>query len=232
MIPAYNEELSIDKVISEIKSLDLSGYNISEKEIILINDGSTDRTVEKATAVIPSIKVIHHVKNQGKGAAFTSGMPHATGDVILIQDADLEYSPSLYPLLLKPIVEEKDTDVVYGSRFLNKKHPEKMRLIYFLANRFGTMLSNFLNGTRLTDTMTCFKVFKKHVLDGIKLTTKGFGMDAELTAKITKKGFKIKEVAIPYKARTFREGKKLRPLLSLSILWAIIKYPLFTVRRK
>ncbi|MBU4313084.1 MAG: glycosyltransferase family 2 protein [Candidatus Omnitrophica bacterium] len=225
LIPAYNEERSIQKIMQEIKEVDLSSCGISEKEIILINDGSTDKTVEKATAVIPDTKVIHHAKNQGKGAALSSGIPHATGDIILIQDADLEYSPSLYPLLLKPITQD-NADIVYGSRFFNNKHPEKMRLAYSLANRFGTGLINLLYGTRLTDAMTCFKVFKKHTLEGIKLTCKGFGTDTELTAKVSKKGFKIKEVAIPYKARTFKEGKKFHPLCSLNVLWSILKYSL------
>lgn len=226
LIPAYNEELSISQVIQEIRTLNLSDYTITEKEIILIDDGSTDATVEKACAVIPSIRVIRHIKNQGKGASLISGIAHATGDIVIIQDADLEYSPSLYPLLLKPIIEE-NTDVVYGSRFLSHPHPSDMRMSYFLANKFGTSLTNALCGTRLTDSMTCFKVFKKHVLKNIKLQSRGFGIEPELTAKVTKRGFKIKEVAIPYKARTFKEGKKFKPIYSLGVLWAIIKYSLF-----
>jgi len=225
LIPAYNEEQSIQKVMLEIRSVDLTACGISEKEIILINDGSTDKTVRMATSVIPAIKVVHHVKNQGKGAALTSGMPHVSGDIILIQDADLEYSPTLYPLLIRPIVNE-GADIVYGSRFLHKRHPEKMRLSYFLANRFGAILTNLLNGTHLTDPMTCFKVFRKKTLEGIKLTCRGFGTDAELNAKVTKKGFKIREVAIPYKARTFKEGKKFHPLCSLNVLWSMIRYSL------
>jgi len=223
LIPAYNEEPSIQKVMAEIKSLDLSRCGISEKEVILIDDGSTDKTVEKATSVIPGTKVIHHLKNQGKGAALASAIPQATGDIILIQDADLEYSPTLYPVLLRPIIEE-NADVVYGSRFLHNPHPENMRLSYRVANIIGTFLVNVLNGINLTDPMTCFKVFRKDVLKGIRLTYKGFGTDAELTARITKRGFKIKEVAIPYKARTFKEGKKFHPLCSLNVLWSIIKY--------
>jgi len=225
LIPAYNEEQSIQKVMLEIRSVDLAACGISEKEIILINDGSTDKTVRMATSVIPSTKVVHHVKNQGKGAALTSGIPHVSGDIILIQDADLEYSPTLYPLLIRPIVNE-GADIVYGSRFLHKRHPEKMRFSYFLANRFGAILTNLLNGTHLTDPMTCFKVFRKKTLEGIKLTCRGFGTDAELNAKVTKKGFKIREVAIPYKARTFKEGKKFHPLCSLNVLWSMIRYSL------
>ena len=223
LIPAYNEEKSIVQVMQEIKSLNLASCGISEKEIILIDDGSIDKTVEKATAVIPSSRVIRHVKNRGKGAALISGIAHATGDIIIIQDADLEYSPSLYPALLKPMVQE-NADVVYGSRFLANPHPAGMKMSYFLANRFGNFLTNMLCKTSLTDCMTCFKVFKKHVLKGVALESRGFGIEPELTAKISKLGFKIKEVAIPYKARTFKEGKKFKRIYSLGVLWAIIKY--------
>jgi glycosyltransferase involved in cell wall biosynthesis len=223
LIPAYNEEGSIAQVMQEIKSLNLSSCGVSEKEIILIDDGSTDKTVEKATSVIPPTRIIRHVKNQGKGSALISGIAHATGDIIIIQDADLEYSPSLYPILLKPIIEE-NIDVVYGSRFLAHIHPAKMKMSYFLANRFGNFLTNMLCKTSLTDCMTCFKVFKKHVLKGIALESRGFEIEPELTAKISKAGFKIKEVSIPYKARTFKEGKKYKRIYSLGVLWAIIKY--------
>ena len=226
LIPAYNEEGLIAQVMQEIKSLNLSLSGISEKEIILIDDGSTDRTVEKAASIIPATRVIRHVRNQGKGAALISGIAHATGDIIIIQDADLEYSPSSYPALLKPIIEES-ADVVYGSRFLSQPHPSNMKMSYFLANRFGNMLTNILCGTSLTDCMTCFKVFKRHAIQGIKLESRGFEIDPEITAKISKAGFKIKEVPIPYKARTFAEGKKFKRIYSLGVLWAIIVYSLF-----
>lgn len=223
LMPVYNEAASVQKVLSDIKAVDLSSCGISEKEIIVINDGSTDKTVEKIMGIMPQAKIIHHIKNQGKGASLASGLIHATGDIILVQDADLEYSPNLYPLLLKPIVQ-KNIDIVYGSRFLNKKRPKEMKLHYFIANIFGTSLTNLLYGTSLTDAMTCFKVFRRVALEGIKLSCKGFGIDAELTAKVSKKGFKIKEVSIPYKARTFKEGKKFHPLCSLNVLWAIVRY--------
>ena len=225
LIPCYNEENTIQQVLQEILFLDLSNYGIVEKEIILIDDGCTDKTVEKATAIAPSARIVRHTKKQGKGASLASSIPCATGDIILIQDADLEYSPSLYPALLKPIIEE-NANVVYGSRFLYNRHPENMRASYFIANRFGAILLNILNGIKLTDPMTCFKVFKRHTLAGIKLTCRGFGTDAELTAKLTKKGFKIKEVSIPYKARTFKEGKKFHPICSLNVLWSILRYSL------
>lgn len=223
LIPAYNEELFIQKVISDIKSLDMSSCGVREIEMILIDDGSTDRTVEKALAIAPEIKVIRHPKNKGKGAAVISGIPHITGDIMLIQDADLEYSPALYPKLLKPIIDGT-ADIVYGSRFLYKRYPENMKMPYFLANLFGTMLVNLLNRVQLTDPMTCFKVFKSGVIKRIKFTSAGFGIDAELTSKTSRRGFKIKEVAIPYKARTFKEGKKFQPVYSLGVLWAILKY--------
>jgi len=223
LIPAYNEEGSIAEILKEIESVDLIGVGIKEKEVILIDDGSTDRTVENARLALPSIKVIYHSKNLGKGAAVISGLSYAKGDIIIIQDADLEYHPLLYPILLAPILSGK-THVVYGSRFLDGHRPKGMRLPYFLANRFGTALINILLGTRLTDSMTCFKIFKKNVLEGVSLSNKGFGIDAELTIKIVKKGYKIEEVPIPYKARTFKEGKKFHPICSLNVLWAIIKY--------
>ena len=226
LIAAYNEEHLIDKVLKEIQSQDLSSCGISQKEIILIDDGSTDKTVEKARSVMPEVKVIHHAKRKGKGASLISAYPHVTGDIILIQDADLEYRPSAYPALVTPIVKG-ESDIVYGSRFLDIKHPEKMKLAYFLANRFGTALTNLLNSTKLTDAMTCFKVFRKKCLLGIEFSCNGFGHDsAEITAKFTKKGFKIKEVPITYKARTFKEGKKFHPIYSLGVLRAIIKYSL------
>jgi len=223
LIPAYNEESSIQQILHEIKCVELSTLGISEKEIILIDDGSTDKTVEKAASIMPKIKVVRHTKSRGKGASLASGMPLATGDIILIQDADLEYSPSLYPLLLRPIME-KNTSVVYGSRFMYKKHPENMKIANLVANIVGTGLVNLLYGIHLTDSMTCFKVFKKEALKEMPLSCNGFGIDTELTAKVTKRGFKIKEVAIPYKARSFKEGKKFRPIYSLKVLWAIIRY--------
>ncbi len=226
LIPAYNEEGSIQQIIREIISVDLSSCNINQKEIILIDDGSTDKTVDKATSAFPRIKVIHHLKKQGKGAALASGIPEASGDIIIVQDADLEYSPNLYPSLLNPIIQGK-ADIVYGSRFLHNAHPENMRMLYFLANQFGTLLINTLNGLHLTDPQTCLKVFKKNTLAGIDLACKGFGIDSELTIKVSKKGFKIKEVAIPYKARTFKEGKKFYPLCSLNVLQSITRFSLF-----
>lgn len=225
LIPAYNEENSIGQVMREIKALDLSSYGVSEKELILIDDGSTDKTVEKAVSVIPETLVIRHVKNQGKGSSLVSGITRATGDIIIIQDADLEYSPSLYPSLLKPVIEN-GMEIVYGSRFLAQPHPKEMRMSYFLANRFANFLTNLLYKTNLTDCMTCFKIFKKHALQRITLESKGFGIECELTAKVTKLGFKIKEIPIPYKARTFKEGKKFKRIYSLGVLWAIIKYSL------
>lgn len=223
LIPAYNEERSIAEVIRQMRSIELSHLGISEKEIILINDGSCDKTVEKAMSRSPVIQVVNHIKNQGKGASIISGIKYATGDIIIIQDADLEYSPYFYPQLLKPIIEE-NLDIVYGSRFLKQGHPDKMRMSYFLANRFGTSLVNILCGSHLTDVMTCLKVFRIDALKKLNLLSKDFGIDAELTIKAIKAGYRIKEIPITYKARTFKEGKKFKPIYSLGVLWAILYY--------
>ena len=216
--PVRNEEESLGFVLEGLKN-----QKLSPRKVVILNDGSTDKTVENARSMFPDVKIIHHTNNKGKGAALASGILHGTGDIVLIQDADLEYSPILYPLLLKPIVRER-ADIVYGSRFLDKRHPEGMRFLYFLANIVGTLLTNLLYGVHLTDPMTCFKVFSKYALKDIELTSKGFGVDAELTAKTSRKGFKIMEVAIPYRARSFTEGKKFHPACSLDVLLAIIKY--------
>lgn len=223
LIPAYNEERSIAEVIRQVRSIELSHLGISEKEIILINDGSRDKTVEKAMSRSPAIQVVNHIKNQGKGASVISGIKYATGDIIIIQDADLEYSPCFYPQLLKPIIEE-NLDIVYGSRFSKQGHPDKMRMSYFLANRFGTSLVNILCGSHLTDVMTCLKVFRIDALKKLNLLSKDFGIDAELTIKAIKAGYRIKEIPITYKARTFKEGKKFKPIYSLGVLWTILYY--------
>ncbi len=224
LVPAFNEENTIETVLRAIADIDLRAVGITGKEIILIDDGSTDDTVTKALGTgIRGLKLIRHGKNLGKGASLFSGLSIAGGDIILIQDADLEYSPSSYPDLIKPIIQKK-ARVVYGSRFLGKKRPENMKTAYYLANVTGCFLVNLLYGTRLTDPMTCFKVFSRDSVKGMRIISRGFDVEAEITAGIAKKGIDIKEVPVPYRARTFGEGKKFRPVLSLKVLWGIVRF--------
>ena len=195
-------------------------------EILLVDDGSTDGTralYPELEALDPAIRVILHEKNRGKGAAVRTGFAAATGDILLIQDADLEYDPRDYPSLIRPIVEGKTT-VVYGSRF--RGGPSKtMFFLHMLGNKFLTLVTNVLYDTILTDMETCYKVFRADVVKDIPLRARGFEFEPEITAKLLKRGHRIYEVPISYNGREFDEGKKIRPWRDGSLaLWSLIKY--------
>ncbi|MDO8480277.1 MAG: glycosyltransferase family 2 protein [Nanoarchaeota archaeon] len=217
VIPAYNEKKTILKVLQVVKKQPVLGL---EKEIIVVDDGSTDGTRDLLKKV-NGVTVIFHEKNQGKGAALRTGLKQATGDIFLIQDADLEYDPADYPKLLKPILDGK-TNVVYGSRFL-KTHHARYQLFY-LGNKFLSLLTTVLYGQRITDMETCYKMFTREVLEKLDLRARRFEFEPEITAKILKAGFKIMEVPISYECRPFHEGKKITWKDGVKAALYLIKY--------
>lgn len=227
VIPVYNEESTIHAVIDKVKSVPLQ----YEKEIIIVDDCSTDKTKEILQNVIQAngsaLKVIYHNKNKGKGAALKTGFASACGDIIIIQDADLEYDPVEYPKLIKPILDGK-ADVVYGSRFSGEGPHRILYFWHYVGNKFLTILSNMFTNLNLSDMETCYKVFRREVLSKIDIKEKGFGFEPEITAKIAKTGCRIYEVGISYYGRTYTEGKKIKWTDGIKAFWCIIKYGLFS----
>lgn len=220
VIPVYNEK---DTVRTLIERVEATPY---DKEIVLVDDYSTDGTREilKEYESKDGFQVIYHEKNRGKGAALRTGFKNLTGDVIIVQDADLEYNPAEYGVLLGPILDGR-ADVVYGSRFLSGPH----RVLFFwhyVGNKVLTTLSNMLTNLNLTDMETCYKVFTKKVLDSITLKCDRFGFEPEFTSKIARKNFRIYEVPISYSGRDYSEGKKINWKDGVAAIWFIIKFRL------
>jgi glycosyltransferase involved in cell wall biosynthesis len=222
VIPVYNEEQWLREIVRRVEAVPIP------KEIILVDDCSKDGTraiLMKEIEGRCGIKVIYHEKNQGKGAALRTGFKHATGDVVLVQDADLEYDPAEYPRLLQPILENR-ADVVFGSRFIGDNH----RVLYFwhyIANKVLTTLSNFFTNLNLTDMETCYKVFRREVLQGINIKSDRFGFEPEITAKVAKKkspSWRIYEIPISYSGRTYEEGKKIGLKDAFNALYCIIRF--------
>jgi len=227
VIPAYNEESTIESLILSVIDANFLGLKV---EIIVVDDFSYDRTfdiVSNLASKHPSLKVCKHTLNLGKGAALRTGFDKANGDIVVIQDADLEYDPKEYPKLLKPIVENK-ADVVYGSRF---RSDQETRVLYFwhrVANGLLTLLSNMFTNLNLTDMETGYKVFRKDILDKIKLKENRFGIEPEITAKIARlPNVRIYEVGISYFGRTYEEGKKIGIKDAFRAFYAIVKYSIF-----
>jgi glycosyltransferase involved in cell wall biosynthesis len=222
IIPVYNEEKTILKVLDKVKKVKLNDIT---KEIILVDDFSTDGTKNILSELKDSsLKIFFHQKNHGKGAAIRTALKHATGDIIIIQDADLEYEPEEYPKLLEPIIEN-ETKVVYGSRLKAiRKNIKNMYKLHYIGNTVLTLMTNLLYGSMISDMETCYKVFKKEVLNDIKLKSKRFDFEPEITAKILKKGYKIKEVPINFVGRKFDEGKKITWKDGIKALYYLIKY--------
>jgi len=219
IIPVFNEANTISQIITRVKKVGLRGI---KKQIIVVNDGSTDETKKKLKN-IKNIKVINLAKNQGKGSAVRTGFKHASGDYILIQDADLEYDPKDIPDLIQPIIAKK-AEIVYGSRFLG---PHKNMLFWHLmGNRFLSFITNLLFNTTLSDMEVGYKVFPKKFLKTFSLKQNRFGFEPEITAKLLKKGHRIYEVPISYTGREFNEGKKITWRDGIIAFFLLIKYRL------
>ena len=223
IIPVYNEVSTIGQILKKVTDLAV------DKEIIIVDDGSTDGTREFLKGLkIDNARIIYHDKNIGKGQAIKTALPFVTGNIVIIQDADLEYDPSEYCKLIKPIERDK-AKVVYGSRILGKKfHPVSFQnFIFYLGGKTLSMLTNFLYGSNITDEPTCYKVFKTDILKSLNLRCKGFEFCPEVTAKILRQGIKIHEVPIHCTPRTVQEGKKIRLKDWFIAVWVLIKYKLF-----
>ena len=222
VIPVYNEVDTVGELVRRVQAVDL------EKQIVLVDDGSSDGTVEKLKELAGDehVHVLFHEKNQGKGAALRTGIAAATGDIVIVQDADLEYDPQDYFSLIAPI-EAGQADVVYGSRFIGGQSHRVLYYWHSLGNRVLTLMSNMFTNLNLTDMEVCYKVFRRHVIQGIEIKEKRFGFEPEITAKIARKGLRIYEVGIMYYGRTYEEGKKIGWRDGLHAIWCIIRYNLF-----
>jgi glycosyltransferase involved in cell wall biosynthesis len=222
VIPVYNEKQWIGEIVRRVQAVPIP------KEILLVDDCSKDGTrdlLPQLEKQYDNVRVFYQPRNQGKGAALREGFRHATGDVVIVQDADLEYDPAEYPRLIQPIVDNR-ADVVYGSRFIGESH----RVLYYwhsVANKMLTMLSNMFTNLNLTDMETCYKVFRREVIQSLNLRSNRFGFEPEVTAKIAKKrtpAWRIYEVPISYSGRTYEEGKKIRLRDAFNAAWCIVRY--------
>lgn len=223
VIPCFNEAATIAEVLHSV-----SESPLATKEIVVVDDFSTDGTTELLKGPLSRFidKVIFHDLNQGKGAALKSGFAIATGDIIIIQDADLEYDPQDYSRLVRPILDNK-ADVVYGSRFMGGDARRVLYFWHYVGNQFLTFFSNMFTNLNLTDMETCYKAFRREIIQSIEVEEDRFGFEPEVTAKIAKKNCRIYEVGISYSGRTYKEGKKIRWQDGFRAIYCILKYNLF-----
>lgn len=225
IIPVYNEKPTVEEILHRVAAVPIS------KEIIVIDDCSTDgtreilRAIERDSHRYGKLKVLFHETNRGKGAAVRTGITQAEGEVVIIQDADLEYDPREFSQLLQPILDGR-ADVVFGSRFLGGPH----RVLYFwhyVGNRFLTLFSNMLTNLNLSDMETCYKAFRRQVFDDIQIKSNRFEFEPEVTVKVAKKGYRVYETPISYSGRSYAEGKKITWVDGFKTLWALLRYRLF-----
>jgi len=225
VIPVYNEKNYIPEIVRRVKEVSLPGI---DKEIIIVDDYSSDGSRELIQDQLASQvnKVIYQEKNLGKGAALRSGFQAVTGDMVIVQDADLEYDPQEYEKLLKPILDGK-ADVVYGSRFVGSEPHRVLLFWHYVGNKILTLLSNMFTNMNLTDMETCYKMFRREVLDSVRIEQNRFGFEPEITAKVAHRHWRIYEVGISYSGRNYAEGKKIKWKDGLLAVWYILKYNLF-----
>jgi glycosyltransferase involved in cell wall biosynthesis len=225
IIPVYNEEKTILAVLESLQR------NVPEaQEFIVVDDGSRDRTAALVETVVPQnprLRLIRHPRNMGKTEALKTGFAASTGDIVIVQDADLEYDPSEITNVIDPICQGK-ADVVYGSRFLVRRATRILYYRHYMGNKFLTALSNLLTDYNFSDVETCYKAFRGEIIRNMKITSRGFGFEIEVTAKVTKLKCRVYEVPISYYGRTYQEGKKIKVRDGLYALYCIFKYNLFT----
>lgn len=223
VMPVYNEQETLDRIVRRVASTTLKA------ELVAIDDGSTDDSLEilrrlESEGLID--RVIVHERNLGKGAALASGFAAATGDFVIVQDADMEYDPAEYRKLLEPILDDR-ADVVFGSRFLGGEPHHVLYFWHYVGNRFLTLLSNMVTNLNLSDMETCYKCFRREVLDGLVIEERGFGVEPELTAKVAAGGWRVYEVGVSYSGRTYAEGKKIGWKDGFRAIYCILKYGVF-----